>query len=119
MLNLTTLLGDATTVVTWTSKTFHDANPTVYRALVNALEPPRWSPPTCPRRSPITSRTRRPSSPRRKSSASSTIPGSRYFSTPTGIMQYAAVRRRQEKVKRKAASWQDLFFPEIHDLAGS
>ena len=46
-------------------------------------------------------------------------PRYRYFATPTGTMKYADFMQRVGKIKRKAKSWQDLFFPEIHDLGGS
>ena len=46
-------------------------------------------------------------------------PGYKYFAKPTGIMLYADFMFRVGKIKRKAGSWQDMYFPEIYDLGGS
>jgi NitT/TauT family transport system substrate-binding protein len=46
-------------------------------------------------------------------------PRYKYFARPLGTMKYADFMYRVGKIKRKASSWQDLFFPEIYDLNGS
>ncbi len=120
VLDSTSLLGDATTVVAWTSKSFHDANPTVYRALVNALKeastlvdldlPQAVEYYVADSKSKLTTQ---------EILEFINDPRYRYFATPTGTMKYADFMYRVGKVKRKADSWQDLFFPEVYDLKGS
>ena len=120
VLDSTTVLGDATTVVAWTSKNFHDANPTVYRAIVNALieasdivaaDMPQavayW----------VEDSKTKLTTPEILSFIES--PRHAYFAKPTGTMIYADFMHRVGKIKRRPASWQDLFFPEIYDLGGS
>jgi NitT/TauT family transport system substrate-binding protein len=120
VLDSTSLLGDATTVVAWTSKNFHDANPTVYRAIVDALK----------EASDLVAADRPQAvaywieDSKSKLTAPEILgfiadPSYAYFAKPTGTMQYADFMQRVGKIKRKAASWQDLFFPEIYDLGGS
>jgi NitT/TauT family transport system substrate-binding protein len=120
VLDSTALLGDSTTVVAWTSKNFHDANPTVYRAIVNALKEASdlvaADMPAAVGYYVEDSKT--------KLTAPEILgfiadPRYAYFAKPTGTMKYADFMQRVGKVKRKAASWQDLFFPEIYDLGGS
>ena len=120
ILDSTALLGDSTTVVAWTSKNFHDANPTVYRAIVNAL-----------REASDLVAADRPQAVAyyvEDSKTKLTVPEIlgfiddpryRYFATPTGTMKYADFMARVGKVKRRPANWQDMFFPEIYDLNGS
>jgi NitT/TauT family transport system substrate-binding protein len=120
VLDSTTLLGDATTVVAWTSKSFHDANPTVYRALVNALKEAS----DMVAAEPAQAVAYYVEDSKTKLTTQEILgfiddPRYKYFATPTGTMQYADFMHRVGKVKRKASSWQDLFFPEIYDLKGS
>ena len=120
VLDSTELLGDATTTVTWTSKNFHDANPKVYQALVNALKEAAGmvdaEPEVAVGYYVEDSKT--------KLTVQEILgfindPRYKYFAKPQGTMLYADFMQRVGKIKRKAASWQDLFFPEIYDLGGS
>ena len=120
VLDSTSLLGDSTTVVAWTSKNFHDANPTVYRAIVNALK--EASDMVAAERPQAVAFWIEDS--KSKLTAPEILgfiadPSYAYFAKPTGTMRYAEFMHRVGKIKRKAASWQDLFFPEIYDLGGS
>jgi NitT/TauT family transport system substrate-binding protein len=120
VLDSTALLGDSTTVVAWTSKNFHDANPTVYRAIVNALKEASdlvaADMPAAVGYYVEDSKTRLTAP---EILGFIADPRYAYFAKPTGTMKYADFMQRVGKVKRKAASWQDLFFPEIYDLGGS
>ena len=46
-------------------------------------------------------------------------PGMVYSATPTGTFEVARFMFRIGSLKAEPASWKDLYFPEIHDLAGS
>lgn len=46
-------------------------------------------------------------------------PGMAYTMTPSGVMQYADFMFAHGLIKIKPTSWKDVFFPEIHDLAGN
>lgn len=46
-------------------------------------------------------------------------PEIQYTLTPQGTMEFASFLNKVGTVKTKPASWQDLFFPEAHTLAGS
>lgn len=46
-------------------------------------------------------------------------PGVEYTMAPSGVMQYADFMFAHGLIKTKPASWKDVFFPEIHDLAGN
>ena len=46
-------------------------------------------------------------------------PDATWTSAPQGTFAYASFMHRIGSIKRNAASWKDLFFPEIHDLNGS
>ena len=39
--------------------------------------------------------------------------------TPEGTMRYAQFMHAVGSIKIVPASWQDLFFPELHELPGS
>lgn len=120
VLDSVTLLGDATTTVTWTSKAFHDANPTVYRALVNALKEAAEIVEADPAQAVayyVEDSKTKLTTPEILGFIDN--PHHKYFSTPTGTMKYADFMYRVGKIKRQAGSWKDLFFPEIYDLGGS
>jgi ABC-type nitrate/sulfonate/bicarbonate transport system substrate-binding protein len=46
-------------------------------------------------------------------------PDTQYTRTPMNVMKYADFMHRIGSIKEKPAAWQDLFFPEAHDLKGS
>jgi NitT/TauT family transport system substrate-binding protein len=120
VLDSTSLLGDATTTLAWTSKNFHDANPTVYRALVDALKEASDLVAADPRQAVAyyveDSKTKLTTD---EILGFIADPRYKYFAQPIGTMLYADFMQRVGKIKRKATSWKDLFFPEIYDLNGS
>jgi NitT/TauT family transport system substrate-binding protein len=42
-----------------------------------------------------------------------------YTAAPAGVMRLADFLHRTGRLKRRPGSWQELFFPEAHDLAGN
>ena len=120
VLDSSTLLGDATTTTAWTSKAFHDANPTVYKALIAAIKEASAMVDAEPRQAVAyyveDSKTKLTVD---EILGFISAPGYKYFAKPTGIMLYADFMFRVGKIKRKAGSWQDMYFPEIYDLGGS
>jgi len=46
-------------------------------------------------------------------------PEIKYTLTPGGTMQFVKFMNKVGTLKRKAASWKDLFFPEVYNLPGS
>ena len=104
----------------WMSAKFRDANPVLYKALNNALaeaseivmkEPLEtakyWIAGSTSKLEPefvarIISK-----------------PGVRYTPVPEGMMKIAAFLTGTGMLKKAPTKWQDLFFPEVHDLKGS
>ena len=120
ILDSTELLGDATTIVCWTSKAFHDENPRVYQALILALK----------EGSEIVMKNPRQAvayyleDVKSKMTVDEVVdiiadPRFRYEVLPRNTMLYASFMYRVGRTKRLPATWKDLFFPEIHDLDGS
>jgi NitT/TauT family transport system substrate-binding protein len=48
-----------------------------------------------------------------------TDPEIQYSTTPQNILKYTDFMARVGTLKNKPATWQELFFPELHDRAGS
>lgn len=46
-------------------------------------------------------------------------PQVRYTLAPERVLRYAEFMHTIGTLKNKPASWKDLFFPDVHDLAGS
>jgi len=46
-------------------------------------------------------------------------PGMEYTMTPSGVMDYAEFMFAHGLIKKKPASWKDVFFPEVQDLPGN
>ena len=42
-----------------------------------------------------------------------------YSVTPSGILKFARFQARIGQIKNEPKSWQDVFFPFIHDRDGS
>ena len=120
VLDSRSLIGDGSTVVAWTSKAFHDANPKVYRALVDAL---KEASDMVDAELPVAVGYWIDDS-KSKLTVPEVLgfigdPAYKYFARPLNTMQFADFMYRVGKVKKKPATWQDMFFPEIYDLQGS
>ncbi len=46
-------------------------------------------------------------------------PDIRFTTTPESVMKYAELMKSINSITHVPASWKELFFPEIHDKAGS
>lgn len=114
------IVGNATSSVWWSSKRFHDANPKVYQAVINATKEAQAF---------IDKDLRTAVEYYVKDSGAKTsvddvvamlkTPGMGYHVAPDGFMVYAEFLNKIGRLKNKPASWKDLFWPEIHDLKGS
>jgi NitT/TauT family transport system substrate-binding protein len=121
VLNSFDVLGGSTSfTVAWTSRTFHDRNPLLYKALVEALSEATeilnadksaaaalWI---------ADSKSKLPLEMVTKILAG---PQVKWTLTPENSMKYADFMYEVGSVKVKPDSWKDMFFPEINDLPGS
>ena len=114
------VIGDSSASFAWTTKSFHDANPKVYRALVNAIKEASES---------ITSNKREATGyfiedTKARVNPEEVVaivsgPGVSYSATPLASAKWAEFLYRVGRNKVAVKSWKDLFFEEIHDLPGS
>jgi NitT/TauT family transport system substrate-binding protein len=113
------VIGDATATLAWTTKTFHDANPKVYQALVDSIT----------EASNFIMANRREAAEYFIEDSKTRIdlndlvtiisgPGISYDATPLATAKWADFLFRVGRDKVAAKSWKDLFFAEIHDLPG-
>ncbi len=112
--------GSHSFTVAWTSRKFHDANPKLYRALVDALA----------EATKILNADKRAAAALWVQDSKSKLPLDMVHSilagpqvhwtmVPENTMKYATFMSQVGTIKAAPASWKDLFFPEVHDLAGS
>jgi NitT/TauT family transport system substrate-binding protein len=106
--------------VAWLSCQFHDNNPKLYRALVDALA----------EATTILNADKRAAAALWIEDSKSKLPLDmveqilagpqvKWTMTPENTMKYAEFMAEVGSIKVKPGSWKDLFFPEIHDLPGS
>lgn len=112
--------GSHSFTVAWTSRRFHDDNPKLYRALVDALE----------EATEILNKDARAAAALWIADSHSKLPLDtvheilagpqvRWTLTPENTMKYASFMAEVGSIKVTPAPWRDLFFPEIHGLPGS
>ena len=113
--------GPHTFTVIWASKKFRDANPKVYGAVYAALQ----------EATDILNKDRRAAAQIWAESTKSKLTGDwlyekilsnpqvQYTMVPQNTMKYADFMNKVGSIKKKPASWKDLFFPDIHNAAGS
>lgn len=113
--------GPHTFTVIWTSKKFRDANPKTYGAVLAALQ----------EATEILNKDRRAAAQIWAESTKSKLTGEwlydkilaspqvQYTLVPQNTMKYADFMNKVGTIKKKPVTWKDLFFPEIHDRAGS
>ena len=112
--------GPHTFTVAWTSTRFHDSNPALYRALIAAFREATdmlgsdvneaaqlWI-------DDVKSRLGV-----QKVAQIASGKDVKWTMTPEGTMRYAQLMHAVGSIKIVPASWQDLFFPELHELPGS
>ncbi len=113
--------GPHTFTVIWTSKKFRDANPKLYGAVYAALQ----------EASDILNKDRRAAAQIWAESTKSKLTGDwlyekilsspqvQYTMVPQNTMKYADFMNKVGSIRKKPATWKDLFFPDIHNAAGS
>jgi NitT/TauT family transport system substrate-binding protein len=121
VLNSFDVMGGAHTfTVAWTSKQFHDANPKTYAAFIAALR----------EATEIINKDKRTAAQYWIEDSKSKLPIDfvhkivagpqvEWTLTPNNTMKYALFMRKVGTIPAAPASWKDLFFPELHSLAGS
>jgi NitT/TauT family transport system substrate-binding protein len=120
VLNSEDVIGQSSNLVAWTTKRFHDANPILYQALLNAMQEGSEFIAAHPREA--------------AEYCAADMKGDinidqmvellkdkrfRYDVTPHGTMRWAGFMHRIGRLKTAPASWKDLFWDELHDRDGS
>ena len=106
--------------VAWTTASFRDRNPVLYRALIAALEEATG----------IVNKDRRAAAalwiadvhsslPLDKAAKVVSGPQVKWTMVPENTMRFAGFMHEMGTIQVRAADWRDYFFPEIHDLGGS
>ncbi len=104
----------------WASKKFHDENPVLYQALINALKEAS----EIVEKEPLEAAGYWVAGSKSKLTPAfvakiMTQPGVKYTLTPERIMVIPRFAQSTGLVKKIPDKWQDLFFAEVHDLKGS
>ena len=112
--------GPATFNVVWTTAKFRDANPKAYAAVLAALEEAmtfiRDDPAGAAKLWIEADKSKLPQEFVEKIIRD---PENVFTTTPNNVMKYATFMHKTGSIKTLPASWQDLFFPEIHAKPGS
>ena len=112
--------GRHTNGVVIAQKSFHDANPKINAAVVSAFEEANAFIKANPRKAAEIYLA--------KTKEKATLdelekwvadPDVEYTTTPAKVMQFVEFMHKVGRIKKKPASWKDLFFPEAHGLNGS
>ncbi len=121
VLNSFDVMGGAHTfTVIWTTAKFREANPKLYKAVLAALQ----------EATEILNRDKRAAAQMWIEQTKSNLtvdwlhkivssPQVLYTLVPNSTMKYADFMHKVGSIKKKPATWKDLFFPEIHNLQGS
>lgn len=110
--------GPATFTMLSTTVKFRDQNPKIYDAVLKALEEANAL--------IVSDKTKAAEALMKESGFSLeenlavlNDPDIRFTTTPESVMKYAEFMNSIKSISNLPASWKDLFFPEIHDKAGS
>jgi len=112
--------GPHTFTVIWTTSKFREANPKTYKAVLAALQ----------EATEILNKDKRAAAQMWIEQTKSNLtvdwlykivssPQVQYTLVPNNTMKYADFMHKVGSIKKKPATWKDLFFPEIHNLQGS
>jgi len=112
--------GPHTFTVIWTTSKFRDANPKAYKAVLDALQ----------EATDTLNKDKRAAARAWIEQTKSKLdadwlykivssPQVQYTLVPNNTMKYADFMYKVGSIKKKPASWKDLFFPEVHNLHGS
>ncbi|HVZ06681.1 ABC transporter substrate-binding protein [Rhodopila sp.] len=113
------IVGPSSGGMAWTTKRFHDANPKVYRAILDSMEEASEFIAAHPKE---TAAFYTADSNGKVDQALMeqllSDPAFRYILTPHGTMKWASFMYKVGRIKAAPASWKDLFWPELHDRDG-
>ena len=114
------IVGQSTGGTTWTSKRFHDANPKLYQAIINAMQEGSAFVASNPRE------TAEYYAADTKGKIDIDLmvgllkdPRYKYILTPHAITKWSDFMFRMGRIKAKPDSWKDVYWSEIHGLEGS
>lgn len=114
------LIGPSSGGMAWTTKRFHDANPKLYRALLNAMQEASEFIAANPTETvafyAADAKAKIDTALMEQLMAD---PRFKYILTPHATMNWASFMYKVGRIKSMPASWKDLYWPEIHDLDGS
>lgn len=112
--------GTASGEVVVTTTAFHDRNPTLYRAILAAIEETIAVVNADKRRAArIYVEETKARQPAELIERIISGPQVEYSVVPKATMPYAEFLHGTGRIKRRPAGWADMFFPEIHDRPGS
>lgn len=113
-------VGQSSGAMAWTSKRFHDGNPKLYQAILNAMQEGSEFVAAHPRE------TCEYYAADQKMKIDLTLmegllrdPGYRYLLLPQNTMKWASFMYKVGRIKVAPESWKDMFWPEIHGMDGS
>jgi len=120
VLNSADLIGPSSGGTAWTTKRFHDANPTVYRAILDAMQEASEFIAAHPKETAayyVADANGKVDQALMEQLL--TDPAFKYILTPHATMTWANFMYKVGRIKAAPASWKDLFWPELHDRDGS
>ena len=118
--NSVDLLGHITLDMTFTTRRFVEANPKLAAAFVAAIEDACATIATDKRKAAeIYNAVRKSKQPVEETLRILDDPNSKFSAVPEGTMRYAQFMARVGSIKRKPASWNELFYAPITSSAGS
>lgn len=112
--------GPNTFLMVWATNKFREANPKVYRAVLDALKEATASINADKKRvAELYVKEGGSKEPVEQILKMMTDPQVEYTLAPQRLLPYAQFMNKVGTLKNNPASWKDLFFPEVHDLPGS
>ena len=112
--------GPNTFLMVWAAKKFRDENPKSYKAVLDALREATESINADKRRAAeIYLKQGGGKDSVEKILAIMNDPQVRYTLAPERLLPYAQFMHQVGTLKTRPSSWKDMFFPDVHDLAGS
>lgn len=121
ILKATDLVGEATSSLLWTTKKFHDDNPTVYKALIQGMqEAQKFIDSDLSKAIDIyIEATQNKLLTNEEMTKMLSAPGYGFDIVPHGFMIYSEFMSSVGRLKNKPESWKDQFFSDIHEWGGS
>jgi NitT/TauT family transport system substrate-binding protein len=114
------LFGNITVLLTYSLKSWHDANPKTAAAFLAALQKAdEFIARDKPAAAAIYMKLAHVKTSEEETMTVLNDPDTIYTPVPNGIMTYAGFMSRVGLIKAKVDKWQDVFFPEAHHLPGS